>query len=114
MRANLLAADSSLSGSVNVGWGRETSVIELVGALNDVGGDRGRLEPVFAPPRPGEVQRSCLDVSRARRELGGRPRSSFATGSVGRSRPSEQRYRFSATRGASRVKYHQPSTKIPG
>ncbi len=70
VRANLLAADSSLSGSVNVGWGRETSVIELVAALNDVGGDRGRLEPVFAPARPGEVQRSCLDVSRARRELG--------------------------------------------
>jgi UDP-glucose 4-epimerase len=33
--------------------------------------DRGRLHaPVHAPERPGEVRRSCLDVSRARRELG--------------------------------------------
>jgi UDP-glucose 4-epimerase len=26
--------------------------------------------PDFAPERPGEVRRSCLDVSRAKRELG--------------------------------------------
>jgi len=70
VRANLLAADSSLTGPLNIGCGRETSVLELVAALNDVGGDRGPLEPVFAPARLGEVQRSCLDVSRARLELG--------------------------------------------
>ncbi len=70
VRANLVAADASLIGSVNVGCGRETSVLELVAAVNDVGGDRGRLEPVFAPRRRGEVERSCLDVSRVRRELG--------------------------------------------
>ncbi len=68
--ANLLAADSSITGAVNIGWGQETSVLELVQALNDVGGDREPIEPVFAPARLGEVQRSCLDVSRARRELG--------------------------------------------
>ena len=28
------------------------------------------LEPVFEPERLGEVRRSCLDVTRARRELG--------------------------------------------
>jgi UDP-glucose 4-epimerase len=27
-------------------------------------------DPVYEPERPGEVRRSCLDVSRARRELG--------------------------------------------
>ncbi len=33
--------------------------------------DRGPLnEPEFAPERPGEVMRSCLDVTRARAELG--------------------------------------------
>ncbi len=70
VRANLLAADSSITGAVNIGWGRETSVLELVQALNEVGGDHGPIEPVFAPARLGEVQRSCLDVARARRELG--------------------------------------------
>ena len=33
--------------------------------------DGGHLaEPIFAPDRPGEVRRSCLDVSQAMRELG--------------------------------------------
>ena len=70
VRANLLAAESEKTGPVNIGHGRETSVLELLEALNEVG-DRGRLpEPIFAPDRPGEVRRSCLDVSRVMRELG--------------------------------------------
>jgi UDP-glucose 4-epimerase len=70
VRANMLAADAELTGPVNIGHGRETSVLELLEALS-VLSDRGPLpDPVFAPERPGEVRRSCLDVSRARRELG--------------------------------------------
>ena len=68
VRANLLAADSDLKGPINIGHGQETSVLELVQALRDVGG-RPMPEPQFAPERPGEVRRSCLDVSRAREEL---------------------------------------------
>jgi UDP-glucose 4-epimerase len=69
VRANLLAADADLTGPVNIGWGRETSVLDLLAALNDVS-ERGRLEdPEFAPERPGEVRRSCLEVQRASREL---------------------------------------------
>jgi UDP-glucose 4-epimerase len=71
VRANLRAAESDASGPVNIGWGRETSVLELLSALDDVGDRFGSLrEPEFAPERPGEVRRSCLDVSRASRELG--------------------------------------------
>jgi UDP-glucose 4-epimerase len=69
VEANLLAADAELTGPVNIGHGRETSVLELLDALNDVAPHR-LPEPVFAPERPGEVRRSCLAVSRARRELG--------------------------------------------
>jgi UDP-glucose 4-epimerase len=69
VRANLLAAESDVGGAVNIGHGRETSVLDLLAALEDVA-DRPTLEPVFAPERPGEVRRSCLDVTRARRELG--------------------------------------------
>jgi UDP-glucose 4-epimerase len=43
--------------------------VELLDALHDVS-DRPLAEPTFAPERPGEVRRSCLDVGRARRELG--------------------------------------------
>jgi len=69
VRANLQAADSELTGPVNIGHGRETSVLDLLAALEDVsGGDLGA--PQFEPERPGEVRRSCLDVTRARKELG--------------------------------------------
>ncbi len=70
VRANLLAAEDHLTGPVNIGWGKETSVLELLEALGDVADGRSMPEPEFAPERPGEVRRSCLDVERARRELG--------------------------------------------
>jgi UDP-glucose 4-epimerase len=69
VRANLLAAGSERTGPVNIGHGQETSVLDLLGALNDVSGRR-LAEPEFAPERPGEVRRSCLDMTRARLELG--------------------------------------------
>jgi UDP-glucose 4-epimerase len=78
-RANLLAADSELVGPVNIGHGRETSVLDLVDALREVA-DRRLPDPVFKPARPGEVQRSCLDVSRARDELGWEPKVQLRDG----------------------------------
>jgi UDP-glucose 4-epimerase len=70
VRANLLAAEADLSGPVNIGWGRETSVLELLDALRGVSDGPALQQPQFAPRRPGEVRRSCLDVTRARDELG--------------------------------------------
>jgi UDP-glucose 4-epimerase len=70
VRANLLAAEVDVTGPVNIGRGHETSVLDLLEALREVsnGGQFG--DPVMAPERLGEVRRSCLDVTRARRELG--------------------------------------------
>jgi UDP-glucose 4-epimerase len=46
----------------------------LLAALKDVAPEgAAALEPEFAPERPGEVMRSCLDVGRAKRELGWEP-----------------------------------------
>jgi UDP-glucose 4-epimerase len=67
--ANLMAADSTITGPVNIGHGQETSVLDLVAALDEVAPERPLADPVFVPERPGEVRRSCLDVSRARTEL---------------------------------------------
>ena len=70
VRANLLAADASITGPVNIGHGHETSVLDLIRALDSVSPERPLAEPNFEPERPGEVRRSCLDVTRARQELG--------------------------------------------
>lgn len=72
VRANLRAADTQLTGPVNIGHGQETSVIDLIDALREAGAGRGMALPApqFLPARLGEVRRSCLDVSRARNELG--------------------------------------------
>ncbi|MGH2877732.1 MAG: UDP-glucose 4-epimerase, partial [Solirubrobacteraceae bacterium] len=70
VRANLLAAASDLTGPVNIGHGRETSVLDLLDALGEAAGDGARpMTPELQPERPGEVRRSCLDVTRARERL---------------------------------------------
>jgi UDP-glucose 4-epimerase len=78
-RANLLAADSDLNGPINIGHGQETSVLDLVTALREVA-DRPLPEPDFEPERPGEVRRSCLDVSRAKRDLHWEPQVQLRDG----------------------------------
>jgi UDP-glucose 4-epimerase len=69
--AALSAAESEVTGPVNIGTGRETSVLQLVEALRELGG-REDFEPEFAPPRAGEVQRIAIDAHRAKHELGWR------------------------------------------
>ena len=78
VRATLAAAERD-GGVYNVGTGRETSVVELFDLCRRVAGKES-VEPEFAPPRPGELQRSVLDVSRAVDELGWRPEHSLEEG----------------------------------
>jgi UDP-glucose 4-epimerase len=73
-----LAAVSGPAGVYNVGTGRETSVLELLATCCRVAGVE--REPVFAPPRPGELHRSVLDPSLAARELGVEPETSLEDG----------------------------------
>jgi UDP-glucose 4-epimerase len=68
--ANLLAAGATVGGAVNVGTGRETSILELIAALNDIGATGALAPPNVGAERAGEVRRSCLDPGRARHELG--------------------------------------------
>jgi UDP-glucose 4-epimerase len=80
VRANLLAADSDVSGPINIGHGQETSVLDLLSALRDASHGRQLPEAEFADARLGEVQRSCLDVSRAREQLGWEAQVSLSQG----------------------------------
>jgi len=78
--ANLMAADTRLNGAINIGHGQETSVLDLLQALGEVSECGTLAETRFAPERSGEVRRSCLDVSRAKRELGWEPRVQLRDG----------------------------------
>src|ERR671934_108826 len=73
-----LAALRSDGGVFNVGTGRETSVVDLLSAIQEVTGTS--VEPEFAEPRAGELQRSVLDVALAERELGWRAGHSLTDG----------------------------------
>src|SRR5215207_10188653 len=66
--ANLRAADSDGTGPINIGLGKQKSVLDIVAVLNRHAPDGFQRE--HAPDRPGEVQHIALDPSRAREELG--------------------------------------------
>jgi UDP-glucose 4-epimerase len=71
--ANVSAARAPLlhHDTYNIGTGTEVNVLELVAAVAQAAGiAQATFEPQFRPARAGEVTRSCLDVSRARRDLG--------------------------------------------
>jgi UDP-glucose 4-epimerase len=76
--AFVAAARAERPGVWNIGTSRETSVVELVELVGRAAGTR--LEPEFAPPRPGEVRRSALQVEAARRDLGWSARTDLADG----------------------------------
>jgi UDP-glucose 4-epimerase len=55
-------------GEYNIGTGHESSVLDIIEALGPHAEDD--FSPQFADERAGEIERSCLDVSRAREALG--------------------------------------------
>jgi UDP-glucose 4-epimerase len=73
-----LAALDHPGGVLNVGTGRETSVLELYEAISRV--SAVEREPEMAPARLGELQRVVVDPSLAERELGWRARHSLDEG----------------------------------
>jgi UDP-glucose 4-epimerase len=71
--ANLAAAAAPTlpHGEYNVGTGTEINVLDLVAAVAEAADlPAADFAPEFRPARAGEVQRSCLDVTRSRADLG--------------------------------------------
>jgi UDP-glucose 4-epimerase len=73
-----LLSASGRSGTFNIATGVETDVASVWKALSSAAGKQ--IEPQLADLRPGELTHSCLDISRAERELGWRPEVSIAEG----------------------------------
>lgn len=76
--ANILAMESGKKEIYNIGTGKETSDQEVFDTMAEVLGYRGTAH--YAPVRKGEIQRICLDYTKAMKELGWLPRVGFGEG----------------------------------
>jgi UDP-glucose 4-epimerase len=65
VEATIRAAAGPSGVVANLGWGRQTSDLELFRAVAAATGYRN--EPIYAADRPGDIARSCLDPTLARR-----------------------------------------------
>ena len=77
--ANLLAATTEQVGEAyNIGRGKQTSIQTLAELLRDITGSDSDI--VHTDPRPGDIDASVADISKAKRELGFEPRVSLKDG----------------------------------
>ena len=65
-------------GIFNVANGKDHTILELVELINKI--LKKKVEPVFLPVRPGDVFRTCADISAIRKALKFNPRASFEEG----------------------------------
>ncbi|MGR3292669.1 MAG: NAD-dependent epimerase/dehydratase family protein [Candidatus Scalindua sp.] len=65
-------------GCYNLGWGKEIKDIEVFEAVRDALGLS--VEPIFDEKRPGEIDRICLNNTKAKKELNWSPKVEFQEG----------------------------------
>lgn len=59
------------NGTYNIGTGKETNINGIFKQLNRLLGSNFKM--AHAPAKPGEQKRSCLDIAKAKKELGWQP-----------------------------------------
>lgn len=84
-RANVLAASVPISNNgdidgpaFNIATSAQRNVLDLAASVGQVMGRKPEIE--FSEPRPGELSRSALDVSKAKKVLGWTPQYVFEDG----------------------------------
>ncbi len=82
--ANLAALTMGDNQQINIGTGELTAIEEVFAAVrsavSEVSGNSVESAPDYAPLRAGEVDKICLDASRAREVLGWEPQVGFGAG----------------------------------
>jgi nucleoside-diphosphate-sugar epimerase len=66
-------------GVFNIGSGESVTINYLANLILRLM-DKDYLNPIYAPPRPGDIRHSIADISRARKELGFKPRVKLEVG----------------------------------
>lgn len=72
--ANIMAAESKLTGAFNIGLGKSTTINQLVEMINEIIGKD--VKPVYEKERPGDIKHSLADISKAK-SLGYDPKADF-------------------------------------
>lgn len=80
VHGNLLAAESAdaVGRTINVACNTSFSLLELVAEINSCLGTR--IEPIFEPPRAGDVRNSRADIQLAQKLIGYEPTVGFKEG----------------------------------
>ena len=78
VQANLLAMQSSATGTFNIGSGEYIDLTTLAGTLSSI--MKVKFSPVYEKPRSGDIHDSFSDITAAKKELGYQPRYSLDTG----------------------------------
>ncbi len=78
VQALLKSMKSNFSGELNIGSGKEISVLELVKEIEN--SLKEKLNTTYAPSPPGDQMRSCLDATKAGKILDWQPEISLTEG----------------------------------
>ncbi|MHC4124260.1 MAG: SDR family oxidoreductase [Planctomycetota bacterium] len=80
VEANLLAAKAKHTAGevINIACGDSITVNSIIRAINEITGKD--VEPVYVPPRPGDIKHSHADISLAKKLLGFKPVVAFEDG----------------------------------
>ena len=70
VEANLLGAEAKHTAGevVNIACGQAVTVNEIIDMINELVGKN--IEPIYAPPRPGDVKHSLADITLAQKTIG--------------------------------------------
>jgi UDP-glucose 4-epimerase len=72
--------DHLLGDVINIARGEEASVKRIAEIVLDLTEMSGKIEPLFAKPRPGDIRRHLADISKARKLLNFEPKVSIEEG----------------------------------
>jgi len=89
--AHLSALKKGDNEVLNLGWGKEIQDIEVFNTIKKVLGN-SLIKPLFGNPQLGEVYRFSLDISRAKKILGWKPKIPFEQG-IRKTMPYYQRFK---------------------
>jgi len=78
IEANILAMKKNVIGIFNIGTAKETNINTIFSKLKEL--TNSNCEEIHNPPKSGEQKRSCLDFSRAQKELTWQPKWNLEEG----------------------------------